>query len=65
METVRTMGDKLREAMLEIRAEHPEIIGTYAAPPKQNTDGRMCCEIFECDEQGKPIGEVLKVVHFV
>lgn len=65
METVRTMGDKLREAMVEIRAEHPDVIGLYAAPPKQETDGRMSCDIFACDEYGKPVGEVLKVVYFV
>lgn len=65
METVSTMGDKLREAMTEIRNEHPDVIGLYAAPPKQGESGRMFCEIFACDEHGRPVGEILKVVHFV
>ena len=65
METIRTMGDKLREAMTEIRAEHPDVIGLYAAPPERDDKGRVHCNIFACDEHGKPVGEVLKVVNFV
>ena len=64
-ETVRTMGDKLRDALAEIHAQRPEVIGCYAAPPKQLADGHMYCEIYECDEDGEPIGEVLEVVRFV
>ena len=64
-ETVRTMGDKLRDALAEIHAQRPEVIGCYAAPPKHFPDGHMYCEIYECDRAGKPVGEVLKVVQFV
>jgi len=56
------IGEKLRTAVEEIRAKRPEIVGLYAAPPVRQEDDHVYCEIFECDEQGKPVGPLLKVV---
>lgn len=65
MDNVRTMGDKLRDAISEIELEHPECQCLFAAPPFKGKNGHIYCKIYDSNESGSPIGDPLKVVQLV